>query len=343
MLPLFAVHISDGVLQTSWLAGGFAVAAVFVLLAAWRIRDEEIPRIALLTAAFFVASSIHIRVGPSSWHLLFNGLVGVILGRRAPLAILIGLALQYFLLMHGGFYTLGINTCILLLPALLASGMFTGLRNAPWSRRVWFQALLIGSATFMWTLSAVFSVTLLVSNRLHTARMPDLDEASAITFNPFTLVAALALAVVAVWLARRVRAAPEFALGLIIGEFTVLTTIVLACMVLLIGGETDWSLPVRVLLVLHLPIAALEGVVVGFLVGFLARVKPQMLGMPPVPYSGERPERTSNVSTQPGSPQPVAAVTAGLNGQTGRGSSSAGEVLHPPGPQSANRELLQHE
>src|SRR5262245_53758005 len=104
--PLFAVHISDGVLQTSWLAGGFVVAGFFVLLAAWHIRDEEIPRIALLTAALFVASSVHIKVGPSSWHLLFNGLVGVILGRRAGLAIPIGLALQYFLLMHGGFYTL---------------------------------------------------------------------------------------------------------------------------------------------------------------------------------------------------------------------------------------------
>src|ERR1700736_6473812 len=97
---LFAVHISDGVLALSWLAGGLILAGLGVALALWRMRDEEIPRIALLTAAFFVASSIHIKVGPTSWHLLFNGLVGVLLGRRAGLAIVLGLALQYFLLMH---------------------------------------------------------------------------------------------------------------------------------------------------------------------------------------------------------------------------------------------------
>jgi hypothetical protein len=44
--PLFAVHISDGVLHTSWLAGGFVVAGLFAAIASWRIRDEEIPRIA---------------------------------------------------------------------------------------------------------------------------------------------------------------------------------------------------------------------------------------------------------------------------------------------------------
>ena len=110
LTPLFAVHISDGVLQTTWLAGGFVVAVCLAVVGCWRVRDEEIPRIALLTAAFFVASSIHIRIGVTSWHLLLNGLVGVMLGRRAALAIPVGLTLQYFLLMHGGFYTIGVNT-----------------------------------------------------------------------------------------------------------------------------------------------------------------------------------------------------------------------------------------
>ena len=57
---LFAVHISDGVLSTPWLAGGFALTALLLWLAAWRIREEEIPRVALLTAAFFVSSLIQI-------------------------------------------------------------------------------------------------------------------------------------------------------------------------------------------------------------------------------------------------------------------------------------------
>ena len=61
---------------------------------------------------------VHVRVGPSSAHLLLNGLIGVVLGRRAVLAILVGLTLQAILFGHGGFLTLGVNTCVMALPAL---------------------------------------------------------------------------------------------------------------------------------------------------------------------------------------------------------------------------------
>src|SRR5712692_3780029 len=126
--PLFAVHIPDGnVLTSSWLLGGYLVAGILVVMGSWRIRDEEIPQIALLTAAFFVVSLIHVPVPglPSSAHLLFNGLLGVVLGRRAALAIPLGLLLQAILLQHGGLTTLGVNTCVMVLPALLAWQMFT--------------------------------------------------------------------------------------------------------------------------------------------------------------------------------------------------------------------------
>src|ERR671937_1674740 len=116
----WAVHISDGVLAWPWWVGGFALAAVLALAAAYRVRDEEVPRIALLTAAFFVASLIHVRAGPTSVHLVLNGLVGVLLGRRAALAIPVGLFLQAALLGHGGFTSLGINSCVMVLPALAA-------------------------------------------------------------------------------------------------------------------------------------------------------------------------------------------------------------------------------
>src|ERR1700722_10683554 len=137
--PLFAVHISDGVLQISWLAVGGIVAALLLWFAAWRIRDEEIPRIALLTAAFFVASSIHVRVPPTSAHLLLNGLVGVILGRRAAPAIVVGVTMQAVLLGHGGYTTIGINSCVMALPALFAWQLFGALQRVPWLQRPWFR------------------------------------------------------------------------------------------------------------------------------------------------------------------------------------------------------------
>jgi cobalt/nickel transport system permease protein len=350
LLPqLFAVHISDGILDGAWLAGGFAVAGVLALVAAWRIRDEEIPRIALLTAAFFVASSIHVRVGPSSWHLLLNGLVGVVLGRRAALAIPVGLALQYVMLMHGGFTTLGINTCIMLLPALLAAGIFAGLRNAPWLRQAWFRALLIGASALVWVLSSVYSVTLLVTNGLQTVGKPDFDGADAITFHPLTLTCAVFLAAGAAWLERRLQTAPEFALGLLIGELTVLATIALNGLVLLWGGEVDWRLALA-LVILHLPIAALEGVIVGFVVGFLAKVKPSLLGWP-APVGGladlsyldglerEKSHALPNAAIPP-APLVAGAAAGSVDGQHGAGSPDVRDIPGPAGQQSADRQLL---
>ena len=100
-LPL-ALHISDNVLAQPWLVGGWLLAGLLTLFGAWRISEDEIPRVAVLTAAFFVASSLRIPLGPSSAHLLLNGLVGVVLGRRAALAIPVGVFMQAFLLQHGG-------------------------------------------------------------------------------------------------------------------------------------------------------------------------------------------------------------------------------------------------
>src|SRR5439155_11214315 len=105
--------------------------AMLVLLGSLRVREEEIPRIALLTAAFLVAAQLRVLIGPTSVHLLLNGLLGVILGRRAAIAVLVGLFFQVALFRHGGFLTIGINTCVMALPALLAGAAFSFWRPAP--------------------------------------------------------------------------------------------------------------------------------------------------------------------------------------------------------------------
>src|SRR5437588_7923516 len=107
MAPL-AVHIADGVLGGPWVVGGFAGAAVLAAPGLVRVREEEIPRLALMTAAFFVASSIHVPLPPTSVHLLLNGLVGLVLGPRAGLAVFVGLLFQWAFLGHGGLSTVGI-------------------------------------------------------------------------------------------------------------------------------------------------------------------------------------------------------------------------------------------
>lgn len=122
--PLFAVHIGPEVLLTPWRVGGFVLMAAAVLPALWKVGEREIPRIGVLTAAFFVASSVHIPVGVASVHLLLNGLTGVILRWRAPLAVAVGLTLQALLLSHGGPDALGVNFAVQIIPALLAGVTF---------------------------------------------------------------------------------------------------------------------------------------------------------------------------------------------------------------------------
>lgn len=142
--PPFAVHIADGVLTAPWQAGGFVVLAAGIALALLKIDEREIPRVGVLTAAFFVASQFHIPFGVISVHLLLNGLVGVILGYRAPLAIAVGLTLQTLLFAHGGWGSLGVNFAVLAVPAVLA-----GIGYRLLARRVspFVGGLLMGLAT----------------------------------------------------------------------------------------------------------------------------------------------------------------------------------------------------
>jgi cobalt/nickel transport system permease protein len=77
-----------------------------------------------LSSAFFVASLIHVPIGPSSVHLILNGIVGLILGWGAFPAILVALLLQGVLFQFGGFTTLGVNTLIMAGPAVACYYLF---------------------------------------------------------------------------------------------------------------------------------------------------------------------------------------------------------------------------
>lgn len=123
------MHLSDGILSPAVLGAGFVSAAVLAAWGAASLREEETPRVAVFTAAFFCASLLHFKVPPTSVHLLFHGLLGVVLGRRALLAIPIGLALQAALLGHGGLSTLGVNATLFGLAALASSGVYRALSS----------------------------------------------------------------------------------------------------------------------------------------------------------------------------------------------------------------------
>jgi len=114
------MHISDGILPVSITVAGFAIAAAATALTIRNVDPEEIPKISVITSAFFVASLVHFPVGPSSVHLILNGLAGIVLGKRAFAAILLGIVLQAYLFGHGGLSVIGVNTVMMGTGALCA-------------------------------------------------------------------------------------------------------------------------------------------------------------------------------------------------------------------------------
>jgi cobalt/nickel transport system permease protein len=112
------MHISEGILSGPVLLTGAAVAAAGTAAGLKRLEFDKIPETALLTAAFFVASLVHLPVGPGSVHLVMNGVVGLLLGWTAFPAILTALLLQAVLFQFGGLTVLGVNTVIMAAPAV---------------------------------------------------------------------------------------------------------------------------------------------------------------------------------------------------------------------------------
>jgi len=117
------MHIADGIVSGPVITAGFAATAVMALATMRNIELEEIPKISVMTAIFFVVDFIHVPIVVSSIHLIMNGLVGVILGKRAFMAIMIGVILQAFF-GFGGVSVIGVNSVMLGGGALLAYGIW---------------------------------------------------------------------------------------------------------------------------------------------------------------------------------------------------------------------------
>jgi len=113
------MHISEGVLSGPVLISGAALAAAGTAIGLKKLDYDRIARAGILSAAFFVASLIHVPIGPSNAHLILNGLVGLLLGWAAFPAILVALVLQAMLFQFGGITALGVNTIIMALPAVI--------------------------------------------------------------------------------------------------------------------------------------------------------------------------------------------------------------------------------
>lgn len=128
-------HIPDGVLSMPVLAGGAALTAAGLAWSLRRLDERTIPRTAVLSALFFAGSLVAVPVGPSSVHLLFSGLMGILLGMLTMPAVFIALILQAVMFGFGGLTTLGVNTVDIAAPGIIAGWLFAPLvRRAPAAR-----------------------------------------------------------------------------------------------------------------------------------------------------------------------------------------------------------------
>jgi cobalt/nickel transport system permease protein len=118
------MHISDGVLTTPIVVGSYLTTFSLLGYTSKKMKPEDIPKTAVMSSCFFVSSLLHVPVGPMSVHLTFTGLIGILLGRGAFVAVFLAIVLQGILFQHGGLTTIGVNTLIMGVPAILSYKLF---------------------------------------------------------------------------------------------------------------------------------------------------------------------------------------------------------------------------
>ncbi len=123
------MHISEGVLSGQVLLSGGVLSAAGTFVGLKKLDYDRIAQVGIFSSAFFIASLIHVNIGPSSVHLILNGIVGILLGWAAFPAILVALTLQSLFFQFGGITALGVNTVIMATPAVLSAYLFRPLIN----------------------------------------------------------------------------------------------------------------------------------------------------------------------------------------------------------------------
>jgi cobalt/nickel transport system permease protein len=156
------MHIVDGALSNPVVIAGAVAAVGGIAMGLRSLPLERIPVAGVLSASFFVASLIHVPIGPSSVHLILNGLAGLMLGWAAFPALFVGLLLQAVFFGFGGLTVLGVNAVNIALPAVLVGLAFRPLvaRGSPLQGAIWGG---IGGAMAIALTTLAVAVSLMLS------------------------------------------------------------------------------------------------------------------------------------------------------------------------------------
>lgn len=190
-------HIPDGVLSAPVLVGGAVVAAAGVAIGLRALDERDLPKTAILSAAFFVGSMVSVPIGPSSVHLLLGGLMGLVLGAATFPAVFVGLLLQATMFGFGGLTTLGVDTVNMALPGVLLGFVARPLlRRGSLGVRATVAALVAGLSVFATAGGVALALALSSSDYV-----PSLAVVTA-TCLPLSLVEAVATGFVVAHLSR---------------------------------------------------------------------------------------------------------------------------------------------
>jgi cobalt/nickel transport system permease protein len=197
------MHIAEGVLGLPVLASGAVIAAVAVGFGLRRLPDAHVALAGLLGALFFVASLIHVPIGVGSVHLVLNGLCGILLGWSAFPVLLVALALQALLFGYGGITTLGVNTLVMGVPAVLCGAMLRAPACGLTPRGAGMRGALAGGAAIALGVLLMCSALWLSGGRSYLPLM----GAVLLAYLPVMLIEAVLTALI---LATLVRVRPQY-------------------------------------------------------------------------------------------------------------------------------------
>ena len=197
------MHISEGILSGGVLAIGWAGTIAGVSCGLRKTNPDKIIQTALISSAFFLASLVNIRIGPSSTHMTLLAPMGLILGHAVFPAVFTAVVLQALLFGFGGILVLGANAFVMG-SASLATYLVFGrmLRESSGRYRVIVLSFMAGA--FAVIIAAVIAGIFLM--------LTDSDFAGAvkillIAHLPVAVVEGIVTAFLVMWLKK---SAPEF-------------------------------------------------------------------------------------------------------------------------------------
>lgn len=158
------MHLADGVLSMPAVIGTSIAAGGLLINSVRKVENEDIPKISLMTATFFTFSLISFPIGPSSVHPLVGGLLGIMLGYKSTIAIFIGLLLQAIIFRHGGITTLGINTILISIPAIISYLVFSKIIAK--NKNIFKSGIIVGFLSVLLTL-LILIIVLVISNPIY--------------------------------------------------------------------------------------------------------------------------------------------------------------------------------